>query len=406
VSHLVWVNYFFGSLRYRFSRGNAAAFTVFGTLSVYSQYGAMVPVLALIVTLIGVYIFEKRWGDLKYLTGFLAAAFFFAGLPLLWFFLRTQMSVPLYYHTKTPFVPYRGMFGEVAALASNLGNIMKFLFAAAPQQLSFSTVAFVLHVAIVALVVLNASRRGQSVSKYLCISAVVTFFSYYAATRAGVYSLLHSRYTLPLLPALLTASSVSFRACFLRLRVFVEYKNRTLPYLTAMLLLAPLCYANWTVIESHWQKENVREAVQFLMRDRAIEEPLYIYYGAVPAFAFYANQYALDYGRDAIASWGVAGDLKEGVTPADTRHKNFYYGENSKGKDAEAIAMSIKQSFSGKMPDFFRVLFSHISGYEGRLCLQAFAKCGYKMVQSHTEGEAAVAAFQKSPPPGRGSGAD
>jgi hypothetical protein len=257
---------------------------------------------------------------------------------------------------------------------------------------------FTLYATTTVLVVLNAFRRNRNALKYLCISAVLTFLSEYAATRFGVYSLRYPRYALPLLPVLLTASSVLFGECFAQLQVFIKRKNRILSYLPltlALSFLALVCYFNWTIIERNWQKENVREAVQFLTENGGMEEPLYIYYGAVPAFVFYASQYGLDYGREAVASWGVWGNLKEGIDPGMTRHKNFYYGENLRGRDMSYMEQSIKKSFSGGMPDALRILFSHVlAASEGDGCLEIFEKLGYR-VEAWQLGEALVVELRK-----------
>jgi hypothetical protein len=170
----------------------------------------------------------------------------------------------------------------------------------------------------------------------------------------------YSRYWLPLLPVFFVTAAILTGEYFSHLRDYLSRRGyrtaRFLPPAIAVALVFLFAYNNWQRIKLNWEKQSVRETLQYLIDNDGFDRPLYIYYFAIPQFVFYANQAGLDYGTDAVAAWGINGG---GADPEITRYKNFYYGANLRSQSEAAVTASIERSFSGKMPDSFQVLFCH-----------------------------------------------
>jgi hypothetical protein len=483
IALLFWVMSFFVSLLYRFDRKDAVAFVIFSALAIYSQYGAAFPLCAVGIALLVFYIAAKKWNALKELSVLMTGTAVLLGLPLYYFFLRIQMSVPLY--RKSSIEPYEGLLNEGWAFAQNLEGALSFLFRfyyshtlfypiaiyflygaivalislrvsknirssplpkilflslavaavavfsvaywrtdyyhfafvlhaaliallivrvslngrgtskiiglsaaalftflfsiAAGDNFYYPTIVFILHSAMVTLVLIGALRDRREPAKYLSLAAILAFCSFYIAIRLRLHPMTYARYWLPLLPVFFVTLALLTGEYFSHLRDYLSRRgyrtSRVLPLAIAVVLVFLFAYNNWQRIKFNWEKQSVRETLQYLIDNDGFDRPLYIYYFAIPQFVFYANQAGLDYGADAVAAWGINGSAGKG-SPEITRYKNFYYGETLRSQGEAAVTASIEKSFSGKMPDSFRVLFCH-SAIDKDIYERVFKNLGY-----------------------------
>jgi hypothetical protein len=123
-------------------------------------------------------------------------------------------------------------------------------------------------------------------------------------------------------------------------------------------------------------------------------DEIYLYYGAVPVFSFYAENLGLDYSMEAIEMWGIK-FFGQNIDPSKTQYKNYHYWENTRWKDKEYIKNSIRQSFSNNLPDFLWFMLSHIvSDYQ--TYMEAFSELGYECMVYHWEDARLLKLFKKN----------
>jgi hypothetical protein len=184
------------------------------------------------------------------------------------------------------------------------------------------------------------------------------------------------RYAMPILPVMLIGLCISAGSLFLLAQSYIKKKNVKFSYIAAALFLALLSihnYNNWQTIRKNWSKEDVRSALRLWLSETDGADEMYIYYAATSVFSFYAENLGLDYGKEIIDIWGFNGT---NIDPAATQYKNYHYGELMRGKDAEYVKNSIRQSFSDNLPDSLWFMLSHIHP-DNQIYMQAFSELGY-----------------------------
>jgi hypothetical protein len=125
------------------------------------------------------------------------------------------------------------------------------------------------------------------------------------------------------------------------------------------------------------ETEDLRPVVDYWHDKWLHSQPTYVFYGAAPAFAYYAQRYP-DTRSELPPAWSLACWHDENP-PDFCRNENIYYGRwlRSLGSP-EAKIQSIAGTIAGR-PSEFWLVFSHVQGAESAEILQRLKQNGYVM---------------------------
>jgi uncharacterized membrane protein len=374
---LFWAVYFFISLLNGFSYKKAVGFTVFCILSIYSQYGAVFPLIGLSVSLLLFYGLNKQWRIIKRLIALMGAAVALFGIPLYFGLARDQFKANIAYLTASP-KPFTGLFEELQMFIGGLDSSLSFHFSAFYRNPVLIALMDIFYVLVVCAIVWSTLKNEDRRIKYVGLSTIITYMLYYMAVRCGVYAhgSFGSRYSLAVLPVVLVGAGLSLYALFLIVQNRIQKKGIKFAYVHIALILILLSfhnYSNWLTIQKNWGKEDVRAGLNLWLDETNGKDEIYVYYAATSVFAFYAKNLDLDYGKEAIANWKNWG---AGIDPETTQYKNYHYGESMRGQDTAYVKNSIRKSFSDNMPDSLWFMLSHIHP-DNQTYMDAFSELGY-----------------------------
>ncbi len=300
---LFWTLYFFVSFIEEPSLKNCILLTVFSVLPVYSQYGAVFPVAAMLVIAYIAVLVNKDKSAKIYTTLSYLIAFAVAALPLMFLFLFKQMEAQ-----KT---------AEIMTLADNVtgrdsGNVFLsffadirevvgwafFTFLDEPLKIQISRIALVLLIMCTAGELIFSKRRAV---RLLAVLDIVTWILYWGAVRTGVYSygIFGERYSLFFIP-LWTVSLFAF-LCELYddLRRKIESTRSakcTAIYscictVAGLAILVIFMAANWRLaIRDNWTKEDMRTAVSIWKDEGGAGSDTIVYYAGSGAFAYFLRR--------------------------------------------------------------------------------------------------------------------
>lgn len=294
---LCWAIYGFICLLHKQTLKNIVLFTILSILPVYSQYGAVFPVAAMLIVSY-VYILLKR--DKRAIVNITISYFValvVAAIPLIYFFMIEQME-----HQQG---------GKIKAIAFAIdGNVFSDMFKNFKAVITWNLfsyydelVAIVFSWAFIISIVLILIMSKKAYVRLLAITNSITWFIYYFAVKLGVYSYgsFGSRYNLFFIPLwLISVFCFGYQLYELLRKTFCEkYKN--LPYVYAGICLTMIvCFmvSSWTLkLQYNWDKEDMRTAVDTWLEIGAQDSQTIVYYGGCSGFAYYLQQ-KKDYSPD------------------------------------------------------------------------------------------------------------
>ena len=131
------------------------------------------------------------------------------------------------------------------------------------------------------------------------------------------------------------------------------------------------------IITTLYKAKDLRPVVDYWHDKWLHSQPTYVFYGAAPAFAYYAQRYP-DTRSELPPAWSLACWHDENP-PDFCRNENIYYGRwlRSLGSP-EAKIQSIAGTIAGR-PSEFWLVFSHVQGAESADILQRLKQNGYVM---------------------------
>ena len=284
---LCWTIYAFICLLEEQSRRNIVIFTVLSVLPVYSQYGAAFPVAAMLIIAYVYTASKKNKKTIITISVSYFAAFVFAALPLIYFFLIKQMRYQ--------------QGGDIQAVKFSVeGNIVSDMFRGFKTTISWNLfsyyndlVAIVFSCLFVLCIVLFVVVSKKTYVRSLAITNIITWLLYYLAVKLGMYSYgsFGSRYSLFFIPLwLVSIFCFGYQICGL-LRRFLDEKFKGSSYIyTGMCMAMIVCFmvSSWTMkLQQNWTKEDMRTAVNTWLEIGAQNSHTVVYYGGDSGFAYY-----------------------------------------------------------------------------------------------------------------------
>jgi hypothetical protein len=101
------------------------------------------------------------------------------------------------------------------------------------------------------------------------------------------------------------------------------------------------------------ETEDMAEVTRYWMERRTPEQKTYVYYGAVPAFAYYTDRMGLEH-TARPSGWFVRCWRAEDAPWC--RSGNVYYGEWTRGRTPEEMVASVLRSLDGRPDEFWLIL--------------------------------------------------
>lgn len=286
---LFWVVYFWFCLIDNPTRKNIILFTISAVIPVYSQYGAVFPVIAMAMVAL-VYVITTKDRE-KILTIVIsdAVALFGAALPLYFFFLRKQLLNQQGGEISIGAVSFSG--GVFRDFFGHLYDIFKWSFFSYYNDVATVILSVITLVMIIVTVVLSKNKTV----KLFAFTNVVIWLLYYISVKIGLYSYgkFGSRYNMFLIPVwivLLFSVAIEFTSVLARY-VPAKFKIRTLcAGIGVAFILFFSCFAWVSKLQANWNKEDCRGAVKAWYEADAENSNTIVYYGANPGFTYYVRQ--------------------------------------------------------------------------------------------------------------------
>ncbi len=160
----------------------------------------------------------------------------------------------------------------------------------------------------------------------------------------------------------------------------------SLPNLTVRNALDPSRVVQWP------ETEDLRSVVEYWYEHSTRLQPTYVFYGAAPAFGYYAQRYP-DTRSTLPPTWSLQCWHDED-TRDFCRSNNIYYGRWLRSLGTPEAKMQSLAKTLGPQPTEFWIVFSHVHGTESADMLTRLKQNGYTMVD-WIERRAAGAAFMR-----------
>ncbi len=330
-------------------------------LAIYSHYGAGIMLGSTGLAALLINAWGRRWRAVgqQSVVGVGVAVM---TLPLYWFFLRYQLATTT---SRTAVAPWTSLPAELRGFVRSIGETAAFQltgwpFTATPLWISWAILGLV-----VALGLWMISHAG-AFPRYIVIWLGTGYLCYFVAVRSGMYGYgsFGFRYTIILIPLFaITVAGV--------LHFLLAAKRLILAIGLSLSLALPMIYSlpNRTLStatrgDTPWpETQDMREAVGAW---RAAQEPgqlTYVYYGAIPAFRYYASH--LEPSPDQ-APLICADQASTHPCP------DIWYGRWFRSLPPSEKIASIQTTLNGWPPELW-IIFAHYSNNEDQQILQALA---------------------------------
>ena len=352
------------------SEGHLNFWLLFGiaaSISIYSHYGAIIPLLGIGFALL-VKAIQKR--EARNATGLALSAVvnFILCLPLFLYFLPAQRArMATSFHA----LPFRGFPEEVVLLVDAARDTLTFPIMGWPftsLKEIYTWIGLAVFVALACLVLLS---RSHSRLKRPIIWLLAAFSCYYIFVRTGLYSFgsFGFRYVLILAPLIILAISAIIERFFLTGKSRVAFLLLFITISFEIISLPNKSLSDLTRNGMAWpETENIAPIIEYWSSNSDPGDVTYVYYGASPAFRYYLNK--TDPDTQIQPNWYF--NCMVEYMAAECSENRIFYGEWYRGDSVEAIKESIDQTLPPDS-DVLWVVFSHQASTDEERTLSALS---------------------------------
>lgn len=286
---LCWTIYFWICLMQEVSRKNIVLFTVFAIIPVYSQYGAIFPVLMMSLSAyINVLLKKKKKDSIEISIAYISA-FVLAALPLYVFFMKEQIKNMESANLSANAIEK----GIIGGIFSDLFTVFK------TNMMSYYTDEIIHIVLVLILLALGVVLiKGNMLCKWIIGINLFTWVAYDLAVKTGVYSYGSfdtRRYSLFFIPLWVVSGFIIFPELY---KIIAENEwlgKRGVQNIYSGVIICScfcFCFYAWNAkLQGHWKKQdNIKGAVAAWYQENAVEKNTIIYYGADSGFAYYVRK--------------------------------------------------------------------------------------------------------------------
>ena len=287
---LCWTIYAFICLLEKQSMKNIIIFTILCILPVYSQYGAVFPVAALLILAYVFIALKKDKKNIITITVSYLAAFVFTALPLVYLFLIKQLSLQRGRH-----IPSMQFSVE--------GNIFSDMFRSFRETISWNLCSYygeaaatVLSWIFIICFVIFIFRSKNIYVRILAIVNVITWLLYYVVVKLGMYAYgtFGSRYDLFFIPLwIISLFCFGYEIYEFFKNTLDEKLHNSSKIFAGICAVAIACFmiSSWTMkLQYNWQKEDMRSAVNSWLEADAQNSQTIVYYNGCSGFAYYLRE--------------------------------------------------------------------------------------------------------------------
>ncbi len=329
---------------------------IFCVMAVYSHYGAAISVFALSAIVFIENIFRHELAKLGKQASVIILSLVL-GLPLLYFLPKQLLA-----QKRNPVVLGDFIY-EIKSLVENTGKTFLFPltgepFSSLPKWLPLLGIGSIL---LLSLLMLLFCQDKDLKRVFLWFWG--EYLVYYWSVRASLYAYGNYgfRYMLILLPLFVLVMAAVVSKLHESKFLFIKATATGLLFLTIALGVYSL--PNRSISEktrnyTAWpETQDVREVVLYWRQHSSYDTPTYIYYGAAPAFRYYARLYGIE--QEILLPPAWYSSCWQGLPVEHCVVDNVYYGVWFRSSSLEDKVSSIQNTF-GTMPKRFWIIFSHI----------------------------------------------
>ena len=347
----------------------------------YSYYGAVITVLVPYLVVLAKGVISKNWEHFQ--KRLLILLVYIIGIiPLIFYFLPRQL--------------FRGPTTEAFTISpSSLVEELRIFWRSTQQLVAFqftgwpwTHIPLWLSLLLVTLLLLFSIRARETKVSRLSLWLLSSWIVYYIISKLGLFPY-GFRYGLVLTPMLIPIVSHGLSGMFkikcqrivgvLFLISIIIICTVSFPYSTLRVRLYP--EADWI-----WpEKEDLRSVVKYWLENRSETEPTWVYYGAVPVFAYYLHLFGQDR-SDLAPTWYI--HCWWGDPSKHCRTENVYYGKWTRHLTRSEKILAI-QSVLPPNPETIWLVFSHIYHNEDVDILSGLLE-DYRLVRKFEQTNASV----------------
>ncbi|MBI3943540.1 MAG: glycosyltransferase family 39 protein [Chloroflexi bacterium] len=335
---------------------------LFCVASIYTHYGTAL----IIIPLTAVSLVESVWRHQQQAIRqemTVSMAGLLTSIPLMrYFFLKQANDI-----TKWGSAPFISLSGEIARFVHGTGDTFQFLLGFQPDLgAPTGIVQFTAFLLLILCLIVLLHPLSKGVSRGPVTWLFVAFGVYFIVVRLNIYTsgYFGGRYALILEPLFVVAVAAAIE----------QVIRRRLAAVAMLLLFLIVAIGSISLPDRHLEQytsrtevaEKMQEVVAYWQEHRKLDEPVYVYYGAVPAFRYYLRLNGIDTGP-LPAIWYE--DCWEGKSIPACSDQNIFYGAWFRNFPRDKKIESIYQSL-GSRPQRFWINFSHIDGQDDRDLLQ------------------------------------
>lgn len=284
---LYWLLYFYFRTFRNLTLKNIGWFTAISVVLLYTQYGAVLGILPLAVSLLirawkqeG----KKLGGRIALIYGITGAA---AGLPLYFFLFRIQLQMNQSVNYYTVAFEKNNIFYDFFKM---LLTTAQWLFTESKTRFGLP---FALALPVVILIaVLSVRFRKNSEFNFFLVSCIAVWVIYYAVVRSGIYAYgdFGNRYSLFLLPIWTVLIVYLAYEAFALIRMLTfPWKKLAFRGALGIFLAVQLGYCAYGFyrISIFDVKSDTRSVVRIWYDLEGYETPTYVVFGEAPSFTYY-----------------------------------------------------------------------------------------------------------------------
>lgn len=360
---LFWAIYAFVCLSEIQSVKNIVLFTILSILPVYSQYGAVFPIAAMLIAAFIHVLLQKDKKNILTITISYLTALVFAAIPLFYFFAIKQIRNQQNENIRTTIFKVDGnIFTDMFRSFKEIVSWNLFSYYDKKVSTVFSWI-FIICVVLFLII----SKKAHV--KMLAVTNMITWIMYYFAVKLNMYSFgsFGSRYNLFFIPLWLVSIFCFGYQIYDLLKAIVDKKYKVLLFLYAGICLALIvCFmvSSWTrKLKYNWDKrEDMRLAVNTWLEVGAQDSHTIVYYAGDSGFAYYLRE-------------------KEGYSP--DMENNVAYMPRMKDRTAEEYTDYIKSLYGDRWPNEIYIIGTHVKE-DINTIVSAFTDRGYSREDLNT----------------------
>ena len=344
-----WIIVFFLELIDKPDKKNISMTVLMCVLAVYSQYGAVFPVIAVLLLSLVCVGLTRNEKMICYTASIYVGAALFTALPLYLFFLNKQMT------NKGSSLSIQNNF-KWNEFFKNTQQVFEWNMVTSIGDSGRKFLAFIGSILLIfSIMYLFKGKKAQL--RYLVAANFICYITYYLCVIWGAYSAgrFGVRYNVFLIPIwFITGIFLLYQLTYTLRMIMTLSVLRKVPYVVeGMIIIMCACYGyiSWTSLSTNWQKEDNRGVTKAWIEQKGYDRSTIVYYSASMPFAYYLQhneQYSIGMEDNIVYQEWDRGQTAE-------HYKDYYdmvYGLNNWPDDIYIVAVHFNDDLENMLEPF------------------------------------------------------